>query len=86
MAIMLGCLQMGIDESIEAYTNLMHRVLQNPRSHVTTMGEVQSRFDILDIKRALIEIITRHGLQEDALLYKPSGKCGVCSFKAKKIF
>ena len=65
---MLGRLKMSIDESIDAYLQLSDRVFQKKRHRVTVKGQIQGRFDSDELERAVKEVITKQGLQEDALL------------------
>jgi hypothetical protein len=65
---MLGRLKMSVDECIDAYLSLSDRVFQKKRHRVTTKGSIQGRFDSEELERAMKEIVTRQGLQEDTLL------------------
>lgn len=78
IAIMLGRLQMTIDDCIDAYISLSDRVFQKRRHRVTIKGNVQGRFDSDELERAIKEIVVRQGLEEDALLKNsPDAKCKV---------
>jgi len=78
IAIMLGRLQMTIDECIDAYIVLSDRVFQKRRHRVTIKGNVQGRFDSDELERAIKEIVVRQGLAENALLKDSSNaKCKV---------
>jgi predicted metal-dependent RNase len=70
---MLGRLRMSIDECIDAYLSLSDRIFQKKRHRVTIKGNIQGRFDSEELARAIKEIVTRKGLQEDALLKDVSG-------------
>jgi hypothetical protein len=75
---MLGRLKMSIDECISAYLRLSERVFQKKRHRVSIKGQIQGRFDSDELERAAKEIITKQGLQEDALLKdKPDAACKV---------
>ena len=65
---MLGRLKMSIDECINAYLSLSDRVFQKKRHRVSIRGNVQGRFDSEELARAVKEVVTAQGLQEDALL------------------
>ena len=69
MAIMLGRLQMNIDDCITAYVNLSDRVFTKRRHRVTISGTVQGRFDTDELEKAIKEIVVQSGLPEDALLW-----------------
>ncbi|KAK3167171.1 hypothetical protein OEA41_010297 [Lepraria neglecta] len=78
VAIMLGRLQMTIDDCIDAYISLSDRVFQKRRHRVTIKGNVQGRFDSDELERAIKEIVVRQGLEEDALLkHSRDAKCKV---------
>lgn len=62
---------MSIGESIEAYLSIFDRIFQKKRDHVTVTGNTQVRFDS-EVELAIKEVITKRGLQEDALLKHPS--------------
>ena len=65
---MLGRLKMSVDECIKAYLLLSDRVFQKKRHRVTTKGSIQGRFDSEELERAVKEVVTAQGLQEDTLL------------------
>jgi hypothetical protein len=65
---MLGWLRMSIDECIDAYLSLSDRIFQKKRHCVTTKGNIQGRFDSEELVRAMKEVVTGKGPQEDALL------------------
>ena len=78
IAIMLGRLQMSIDECIDAYISLSDRVFQKRRHRVTIKGNVQGRFDSDELERGIKEIVVRQRLPESALLKdSPNAKCKV---------
>jgi hypothetical protein len=52
IAIMLGRLQMTVDECIDAYTSLSDKVFE--KSHRVNMrGKIQGRFDTAELERAV---------------------------------
>ena len=65
---MLGRLKMSVDECIGAYLLLSDRVFQKKRHRVTVKCNIQGRFDSEELERAVKEVVTAQGLQEDALL------------------
>ncbi|KAH8689905.1 acyl transferase/acyl hydrolase/lysophospholipase [Talaromyces proteolyticus] len=78
IAIMLGRLKMSIDECIDAYLKLSDRIFQKKRHRLTIKGKIQGRFDSEELERAVKEIITTQGLQEDTLLKdEPDAACKV---------
>lgn len=75
---MLGRLKMSIEECLDAYLLLSDRVFQKKRHRVTVKGNIQGRFDSEELARAVKEVVTKQGLQEDALLKDASdGACKV---------
>lgn len=65
---MLGWLKMSIDDCINAYLSLLDRVFQKKRHRVTIKGNIQGRFDLEELARAVKEVVTAQKLKEDALL------------------
>ena len=65
---MLGRLRMDISSCIEAYSGLSDSVFRKVAHRVTLKGNVQARFDSHALERAIKEIITQQGLNEDTLL------------------
>lgn len=65
---MLGRLKMSIDECIDAYLSLSDRIFQKKRHRVTIKGNIQGRFDSKELERAVKEVVTKQGLQEEVLL------------------
>jgi hypothetical protein len=75
---MLGRLKMSIDECINAYLTLSDRIFRKKRHRVTVKGNIQGRFDSDELVRAVKEITTKQGLQEEALLKdSPNATCKV---------
>ena len=65
---MLGRLKMSIDKCINAYLSLSDRVFQKKRHRITTKVNIQGRFNSEELEQAVKEIVTKQGLQEEALL------------------
>jgi len=68
IAIMLGRLRMSVDECINAYVSLSDRIFHKGRHRVTIKGKIQGRFDSEELARAVREVVTGKGLNEEALL------------------
>ena len=69
MAIMLGRLEMDIDDGIEAYVALSDRVFKKKRHSVNVFGQVQGRFDTEELEKSIRQIVTQNDpAGEDALL------------------
>ncbi|KAI6308490.1 hypothetical protein MCOR29_008222 [Pyricularia oryzae] len=68
IAIMLGRLEMDVDECIAAYNKLSADVFAKPRSTLRTIlsGRVKARFDSAKLKKAVLEIISNSSLPTDA--------------------
>ena len=78
IAIMLGRLQMSIDECIDAYISLSDRVFRKRRHRVTIKGNVQGRLDSDELERGIKEVVVRQRLPENALLKdSPNANCKV---------
>ncbi|KAI7091445.1 general substrate transporter [Hortaea werneckii] len=77
IAIMLACLEMSIDDCIDAFTSLMGRAFKKEHKLAFTFcGKVQHRYDSKELEKAIKEVITGTGLHQDALLrHNPTPKC-----------
>jgi len=69
IAIMLGRLQMDVDECITAYTGLMKTVFEKKRLRlpIDWKGKTKSRFDAAKLESAVKEVITSRGAKETDL-------------------
>jgi len=75
---MLGRLEMSIDECIEAYLSLSDQTFQKEAHRVTILGKIQARFDSDKLKQAVQEVVSKRGLEKDALLKGlPDAACKV---------
>ncbi|KAF2223866.1 phospholipase, patatin family protein [Elsinoe ampelina] len=70
IAIMLGRLQMDVDECIGAYTKLAASVFAKPlhKSRIGFFGGIKPMFDSATLDRAIQEVMTSQGVSDDALL------------------
>ncbi|RMY45115.1 hypothetical protein D0865_10115 [Hortaea werneckii] len=77
IAIMLACLEMSIDDCIDAFTALMGRAFKKEHKMAFTFrGKVQHRYDSKELEKAIKEVIAGAGLQQDALIrHNPTPKC-----------
>ena len=64
IAIMLGRLEMDVDECIAAYTKLMKTVFEKKPSWT---GNIKSQFDTAKLESAIKKVITSHGAKETDL-------------------
>lgn len=72
IAIMLGRLEMNIDECIDAYVALFDRVFRKKRHRITINGYVQGRFDTEELERSIREIVKRKDKAGENALLKGS--------------
>lgn len=76
---MLGRLEMDVSQCIDVYIDLMDTVFKKQRHRITILGEVQARFDTVELETQIKKVIRGCGL-EDATLRHPedsSDKCRV---------
>ena len=66
IAIMLGRLQMTVDECIDAYTSLSDKVFEKKSMGVTIKGTIRGRFNIAELEQAVKQILTQRGLIADS--------------------
>jgi hypothetical protein len=78
IAVMLGRLRMSVADCITAYLSLSDRVFRKTRHRVTVKGQVQGRFDVEELARAVREVVKQQDLPENALLKDaPEAACKV---------
>ena len=77
IAIMLGRLQMTIDECIDAYTSLSDKVFEKKYYCVNIKGKLQGKFDAAELKRSIERILTDRSLAEDSLFKDTNSFCKV---------
>lgn len=77
IAIMLGRLQMTVDECIAAYTSLSDKVFQKKSHRVNIKGQLKGRFDAAELEAAIKKILGDRGLGKDALLKDVDASCKV---------
>ncbi|CAM1503382.1 Fc.00g081580.m01.CDS01 [Cosmosporella sp. VM-42] len=78
IAIMLGRLQMTVDECIAAYTSLSNKVFEKKSHRVKINGQLQGRFDSAALEQAVKQTLADSGHSKDALLKDRSdGACKV---------
>lgn len=66
IAIMVGRLQMNVNECIEAYTNMFERIFQRQkhRHGVNFLGSLQNKFDSDILRASIVEIVKSRGWNE----------------------
>lgn len=69
IAIMLGRLEMDVDECIAAYTKLMKTVFEKQSSQfaINWSGNINARFDTAKLESAIKDVVTSHGAKETDL-------------------
>lgn len=80
IAIMLGRLEMSVQECIDAYTSLSSEIFAKGNRKlfpVSWRGKLKSRFDFGKLEREIKEMVRRRGLEENELLAGPNAKCKV---------
>jgi len=78
IAIMLGRLQMTVDECIEAYTSLSDKVFEKKFHRVSITGKLQGRFEAAALENAIKRILVERHFDEDTLLKdSPDAHCKV---------
>ena len=70
IAIMLGRLEMGVDECISTYRKLMESVFgeKSSWSPICWTGGIKARFDSTRLKSAIEDVITHQGISKTDLL------------------
>jgi hypothetical protein len=76
---MLGRLKMDIDACIAAYTEMADKIFRKKHHRVNARnGQIQGRFDTVELEQAIKLIIKNQGLDEDTLLKdQPDAPCKV---------
>jgi patatin-like phospholipase/acyl hydrolase len=85
IAIMLGRLEMTVEDCIDAYKELSQAVFQSPKQFMKARnaarfirgGEVDSKYKSEGLEEAIKKILNRANCPEDALLKNLDGKCKV---------
>lgn len=69
IAIMLGRLEMNVDECIKAYTKLAEAVFSQKKSRlpISLKGKVKAQFDFSKLEKAIRETIKGSGISETDL-------------------
>ena len=78
IAIMLGRLEMDVDECIETYTDMFGRIFGKKGLPVDWRGRLKGRFDSIVLEECIQDILKRRGLSIDELLEHPQhARCKV---------
>jgi hypothetical protein len=73
IAIMLGRLEMSVDECITTYTSMFATVFGNKGLPVNILGRVKGRFDSVVLEDCIVNILKERGLPKDELLNNDKG-------------
>ena len=73
IAIMLGRLEMNIDDCIEAFTEMMDEIFKQKAKIPFKLfsGKVKPRYNSATLERCIRKVITNAGLPSDAKLRHP---------------
>ncbi|KAL5330889.1 hypothetical protein ACEPPN_000414 [Leptodophora sp. 'Broadleaf-Isolate-01'] len=77
IAIMLGRLEMDVDECIEEYTSMFETIFGKKGLPVNLWGKIKGRFDSTVLEQSIKGILKKRGLAEDALLNDGNERCKV---------
>ncbi|KAJ3574877.1 hypothetical protein NPX13_g4219 [Xylaria arbuscula] len=78
IAIMLGRLEMSVDECKKAYLAVMDKIFVKKHHRVTLPKlKVRGAFDTLALENAIKQVLKDRGMDEDSLLMYPEGKCKI---------
>lgn len=68
IALMLGRLQMSIDEAIQAYEDLSPKIFEKQRHRVSVWGKVQGRFSHEELEDAVKRMMSKLKMDGKSLL------------------
>jgi len=77
IAIMLGRLEMSVEECKKAYLELMDQIFVKKRHRLGLNLKVQAQFDTVVLENAIKKVIKDRGIGEDELLLRPEGRCKI---------
>lgn len=73
IAIMLGRLEMSVDECISTYTRMFQTVFGKKGLPVNMRGRVKGRFDSTVLEECIVDILKERGLPKDEPLNNEKG-------------
>lgn len=77
IAIMLGRLEMDVDECIDAYTNMFRAIFRKKGLPLNMFGKIKGRFDSIVLEECVAEILKRRRLSETEPLNDGKDRCRV---------
>lgn len=73
---MLGRLEMGIDDCIEAYSTMMDKVFKKKARLLSLNGDLQARFDTAELERCIKDVVKTYGIGKDENMLFQDRKLG----------
>ncbi|RYP25003.1 hypothetical protein DL765_000231 [Monosporascus sp. GIB2] len=79
IAIMLGRLEMSVNDCIDAYASMMDGIFRKKARRFKLNGSVQARFDTAELERCIKSIVRTYGMgrDENLLMRDPNVGCKV---------
>ena len=77
IAIMLGRLEMDVDDCIDAYTDMFKVIFGKKGLPVNAWGKIKGRFDSIVLEECVKSILKRRGLSEGDPLNDGRNRCKV---------
>lgn len=74
IAVMLGRLEMTVDECIDAYVALSDQIFEKKQHRINIKGGLQGRYDSAALESAIKKILADQNVGEDALLKNTNEK------------
>ena len=75
VAIMLGRLQMTVEECIEEYRNMASSIFSTSKYHIGWKSKLQVRFSASALEASVRDLLVRHGQSPDASLKDSASQC-----------
>jgi patatin-like phospholipase/acyl hydrolase len=83
IAIMLGRLEMSVDECMAEYQQISSTVFTKVRHRLNWRGQVQGRFDNEILAEKVREFLVKKGFKEQELLKKPLSSSGCKTYDSR---
>lgn len=77
IAIMLGRLEMDIDECIDAYTSMFQTIFATKGPPISILGNIKGRFDSAVFEKCIGKILNERGLSDTELFNDGKERCKV---------
>ena len=69
MAILLGRLQMSVDDCIKVYADMSDKIFTKQKHRINIRGTIQARFDTAALEAAIKEAVRRQNVSVDEKLF-----------------